>query len=107
MSGGTNEDPDFGLLADGSRPAAPEALFARLEELDIAAESYRHPPVFTVEEAKALRGTLNGIHIKNTMAPPDLWIRWPMSRTGFDTFRTSQRAGHGQIDQAAVLLEDP
>ena len=76
MSGGTNEDPDSGLLADGSRPAGPEALFARLEELGIAAESFEHPPVFTVEEAKALRGTLNGIHIKNLFLRNKKGVMW-------------------------------
>ena len=31
----------------------------------IAFSLHRHPPVFTVEEAKALRGSLEGAHIKN------------------------------------------
>ncbi len=52
-------------LADGSRPATVEDLFARLEGLGIAARTVEHPPVFTVEEAKALRGELPGAHIKN------------------------------------------
>jgi len=52
-------------LADGSRPATAEDLFARLEGLGIQARTVEHPPVFTVEEAKALRGELPGAHIKN------------------------------------------
>ncbi len=52
-------------LADGSRPATVEELFARLEGLGIEARTVEHPPVFTVEEAKALRGELPGAHIKN------------------------------------------
>ena len=54
-----------GRLADGSAPATPEALFARLEALGIAQRSTSHPAVFTVEESKALCGTLPGVHIKN------------------------------------------
>lgn len=46
-------------------PTSPEALFARLADLGIAVTSFSHPPVHTVEEAKALRGELKGGHIKN------------------------------------------
>lgn len=46
-------------------PTSPEALMARLDELGIAYRSHRHAPVFTVPEAKALRGELPGHHIKN------------------------------------------
>jgi Ala-tRNA(Pro) deacylase len=52
-------------LADGSRPATVDDLFARLRGLGIQARTVEHPPVFTVEEAKALRGELPGAHIKN------------------------------------------
>jgi Ala-tRNA(Pro) deacylase len=45
--------------------ATPEDLFRRLGELGIAADTTDHPPVFTVEEAKALRGQIAGCHIKN------------------------------------------
>jgi len=43
----------------------PDALFARLDGLGIAHRTYSHPPVFTVEEAKELRGTLPGGHCKS------------------------------------------
>ncbi len=46
-------------------PTSPEALHARLDALGIAYKAVTHPPVFTVEEAKALRGELPGAHIKN------------------------------------------
>ena len=54
-----SENPESAL------PTAPEALLARLEGLGIEARTVSHPPVFTVEEAKALRGELPGAHIKN------------------------------------------
>lgn len=47
------------------RPVTRAQLFARLDELAIAYRTYDHVPVFTVEEAKALRGTLPGGHCKN------------------------------------------
>jgi Ala-tRNA(Pro) deacylase len=46
-------------------PTSPDQLFAHLEGLGIRTRTVQHPPVFTVEEAKALRGDLPGGHIKN------------------------------------------
>jgi Ala-tRNA(Pro) deacylase len=46
-------------------PLTPEALFARLDALGIAHKTHSHPPVFTVEDAKSLRGTLPGGHCKS------------------------------------------
>ncbi|MFO1238006.1 MAG: prolyl-tRNA synthetase associated domain-containing protein [Alphaproteobacteria bacterium] len=47
-------------------PAAAEAaLLARLAALGIAYASHAHAPVFTVDEARALRGILPGGHAKN------------------------------------------
>lgn len=53
------------VLADGSRPASPDDLFARLEELGIETTTTRHAPVFTVEQSKRLRGEIPGCHVKN------------------------------------------
>ena len=52
-------------LVDGSTPATPDDLFRRLAELEIDSDSFSHPPVHTVAEAKAKRGALQGAHIKN------------------------------------------
>jgi Ala-tRNA(Pro) deacylase len=41
------------------------ALYDRLRALDIAWTTHAHAPVFTVEEAKELRGRIAGIHTKN------------------------------------------
>ncbi len=46
-------------------PASPEQLFAALDALGIAHATVQHPPVFTVEQARALRGQLPGGHTKN------------------------------------------
>lgn len=46
-------------------PASEADLFRALDGLDIETETVRHPPVFTVEESKALRGDLDGAHTKN------------------------------------------
>jgi Ala-tRNA(Pro) deacylase len=52
-------------LADGSTPATPDELFARLDELGIRTRTIRHVAVFTVSESKAHRGELHGGHTKN------------------------------------------
>ncbi|HEX9903552.1 MAG TPA: prolyl-tRNA synthetase associated domain-containing protein, partial [Propylenella sp.] len=40
-------------------------LLAALERLGIAAETAEHPPLFTVEQSRALRGAIPGGHTKN------------------------------------------
>jgi Ala-tRNA(Pro) deacylase len=46
-------------------PATRDDLMARLAALGIVTTTRDHPPVFTVEEARALRGTIPGGHCKN------------------------------------------
>jgi Ala-tRNA(Pro) deacylase len=43
----------------------PEELFALFDALNIRHRTYAHPPVFTVAEATALRGSLPGGHCKS------------------------------------------
>ena len=58
-------DPTMTEPTPTPQPTSPEALLARLESLGIGSRTVVHPPVFTVEQAKALRGELPGHHIKN------------------------------------------
>ena len=46
-------------------PATPAELFAAFDRLGIAQSTVSHPPVFTVEEARTLRGQIPGGHTKN------------------------------------------
>jgi Ala-tRNA(Pro) deacylase len=46
-------------------PATPEDLFALLDRLGITHSTISHPPLFTVEESRALRGAIPGGHTKN------------------------------------------
>jgi Ala-tRNA(Pro) deacylase len=39
-------------------PLTPDQLFDRLDGLGIAYRTYRHPPVYTVADAAALRGEM-------------------------------------------------
>ncbi|HXL69403.1 MAG TPA: YbaK/EbsC family protein [Xanthobacteraceae bacterium] len=46
-------------------PATADDLFAFLEGLGIAPNTVSHPPLFTVEQSRALRGEIAGAHTKN------------------------------------------
>ena len=46
-------------------PITPQQLFKQLEKLNIAYNSYDHPPLHTVEESRELRGKISGGHCKN------------------------------------------
>jgi Ala-tRNA(Pro) deacylase len=59
-----------------SLPTTPERLLARLAELGIASRTVSHPPVFTVEQAKALRGELPGSHVKNLFLRNKKGVMW-------------------------------
>ena len=46
-------------------PVTPDDLFAFLDRLSISHQTATHPPLFTVEQSQALRGTIPGGHTKN------------------------------------------
>ena len=46
-------------------PASRADLIAFLQEQGIATETVEHPPLFTVEQSRALRGDIAGGHTKN------------------------------------------
>jgi Ala-tRNA(Pro) deacylase len=69
----------------------PQQLFVRLDQLGIAHRTVEHPPVFTVEEAKALRGNLPGHHIKN------LFLRNKKEEMWLDLKRLGDVLGAGRL----------
>jgi Ala-tRNA(Pro) deacylase len=46
-------------------PATPSDLFAFLDTLNVAHNTVTHPPLFTVEQSRELRGQIPGGHTKN------------------------------------------
>jgi len=77
-------------------PATRADLLARLESLGLATETVDHPPVFTVEEAKAHRGDLSGAHIKNLFLKDKkggLWLVVCMEDRRVDMNALSKRLG--------------
>jgi Ala-tRNA(Pro) deacylase len=79
---------------------SPQQLFARLEQLGIAERTVEHPPVFTVEEAKALRGNLPGHHIKNLFLrnkKEEMWLVVALEDRAIDLKRLGDVLGAGRL----------
>ena len=85
---------------------SPQQLFARLEQLGIAARTVEHPPVFTVEEAKALRGDLPGHHIKNLFLrnkKEEMWLVVALEDRAIDLKRLGDVLGAGRLSFGSAL----
>jgi Ala-tRNA(Pro) deacylase len=93
-----------------ANPLTPDALFARLDALGIAHRTYTHPPVFTVDEAKALRGTLPGGHCKSLFLKDKkagLWLVVALEETRVDLKLLADRLGAPRFSfGSADLLHD-
>ena len=78
----------------------PQQLFDRLDSLGIAQHTVEHPPVFTVEEAKALRGNLAGHHIKNLFLrnkKEEMWLVVALEDRAIDLKRLGEALGAGKL----------
>jgi len=88
------------VLADGSAPAGPGDLLRRLEALGIQSRTVTHPPVFTVEEAKRLRGSLSGSHVKNLFLRNKkgaMWLVTALEDRDIDLKDLGERLGAGRL----------
>lgn len=90
-------------------PATPDELLARLEALGIAQRTYEHPAVFTVEEAKSLRGKLPGGHCKSLFLKDKkgaLWLAVMLEERRIDLRMLADRLGAARFSfGSAELLE--
>jgi Ala-tRNA(Pro) deacylase len=78
----------------------PQQLFDRLAELGIAHRTVEHPPVFTVEQAKAHRGALPGHHIKNLFLrnkKGEMWLVVALEDRAIDLRKLGERLGAGRL----------
>ena len=79
---------------------SPQQLFARLDELGLAHNTVEHEPVFTVEQAKAHRGTLPGHHIKNLFLrnkKEEMWLVVALEDRAIDLKRLGEVLGAGRL----------
>lgn len=113
------------LLITGDKPRGPGDLFRRLDQLGVAHSTLNHDPVFTVEEARRLRGHIEGAHSKNLfvrdkkerhwlvscLADRKLDLKWLASAVGTRrlTFCSERRLGgylgigRGSVSPFAVM----
>lgn len=66
-------------LVDGSAPQGADELFSRLDALGTVHNTIEHVPVFTVEEARRLRGRIDGAHSKNLFVRDKKERHWLVS----------------------------
>ncbi len=92
-------------------PASPEDLIAFLENLGVASETVEHPPLFTVEDSRTLRGEIPGGHTKNLFVKDKkgrLFLLVLGEQTVVDLKRVHERiGGQGRVSfGSAELLEE-
>jgi Ala-tRNA(Pro) deacylase len=88
-------------------PATPTDLFARLADLGITLETHRHGAVFTVAEAKTLRGELPGTHTKNLFLKDKkgaLWLLVLLEDRVIDLKAVRHRIGSAPLSFAGADL---
>jgi Ala-tRNA(Pro) deacylase len=80
---------------------SPDDLFAKLEALGIRTTTVRHPPLFTVEQSKSLRGELPGGHTKNLFLKDKkdrMWLVTAEEDRGIDLKALGTALGaHGRV----------
>ena len=88
-------------------PAAPPDLFAFLDRLGIAHTTVDHPPLFTVEESRALRGKIPGGHTKNLFLKAktgDLFLVVALEGARIDLKHLHQRLETGRFSFGSADL---
>lgn len=85
------------LLRDGTPPATPVELLTHLDELGIEHRTFSHPAVFTVEEARELRGAIEGAHTKNLFVRDKkgrMWLVVALEDRSVDLKALARALGH-------------
>jgi Ala-tRNA(Pro) deacylase len=95
------------------KPHTPDTLFAALASMGIEQETISHPPLFTVEQSKQLRGAIPGAHTKNLFLKDKkgkLFLVTAVESTAIDLKRLheiiggSGRLSFGSADQLLAHL---
>lgn len=81
-------------------PLTSDELLARFDSLGIKYANHAHPPLFTVEESKALRGDLPGGHVKNLFLRDNkqrFWLLTTLEDTRLDLKSMGKRLEAGRF----------
>ena len=74
-------------------PVTPEQLFAFLDQLGIRHQTVSHPPLFTVEDGRAWRHKISGLHCKSLFLKNKKGQVWLIVMPG------DKRAGLTQLEK--------
>jgi Ala-tRNA(Pro) deacylase len=90
--------------------ATRDALFERLNSLGIMTKTKDHAPVYTVEEARALRGDIPGGHCKNLFLKDDkgnIWMIVCLEEAQIDLKSAPAKIGSRRLSfgKAELLME--
>ncbi len=84
----------------GKPPVTRDELLSRLKRLGIDAATVEHPPLYTVEESRALRGEIPGAHTKNLFLKckkGSLWLVVTLENAVIDLKRLHVKLGSGRL----------
>ena len=82
-------------------PATPDDLFALLDRLGIAHRTVSHPPLFTVQASRRLRGSIPGGHTKNLFLRDKrgrVFLLCALEDAAIDLKGVHHRLGLGAVD---------
>jgi Ala-tRNA(Pro) deacylase len=88
-------------------PATRGDLFARFRALGIETVTVEHPPLFTVEQSKELRGDIPGAHTKNLFLKckkGTLWLVVALESTPVNLKTLHTRLGCGRLSFGSAEL---
>ena len=95
---------------DDQPPASAASLLAYLDSLGVETRTVGHPPVFTVEEARRLRGTLPGAHSKSLFLRNKkgrMWLVVTLEDRTIDLKDLGERLGAGRLSFGCLLYTSP
>lgn len=88
-------------------PASPDELFSALTALGIEFVNQHHAPVMTVQDNRALRGTIDGLHSKNLFLKDKsatLWLIVAEEQQSIDLKALGRHLGAGKFSFANADL---
>ncbi len=92
------------MLVDGTSPMSSDALLTALDGLQIRHRTVDHVAVHTVEEARALRVDLPGVHTKNLFLrnrKGRMWLVTLLADRAVDLRDLGTRIGAGRVSFAS------
>ena len=87
-------------MNEPSSPASAEDLICYLEELGVETSTVEHPAVFTVDEARSVRGDLPGAHSKSLFLRNKkgrMWLVVTLEDRPIDLKDLGERLGAGRL----------